>query len=182
MQEARLWPLGQRAGGGALGQLDVVVNQHAVVPHGDPGVGGLLPVLAVLGRGEVDVIGLPLEGGETHVQVGILDGIDATALVVFAGEPKRIKHLHFVTSLQVAAAVGATLTTASRFVRQAELEVQLVTLKLGDAVGALHQQAVLGHLARLEILGGLAIEQHGCALGRLGTERRALADGTFDGE
>ena len=101
---------------------------------------------------------------------------------MFAGEPKRIKHLHFVTSLQVAAAVGATLTTASRFVRQAELEVQLVTLKLGDAVSALHQQAVLGHLARLEILGGLAIEQHGCALGRLGTERRALADGTVDGE
>ena len=88
VEEARFRALGQRAGGGALGQLDVVMDYHAVVADGGTGVGGLLAVLVKLGRGEVDVVCLPLQRRKAHVHIRISDRVNAAALVVFAGEAK----------------------------------------------------------------------------------------------
>ena len=53
-------------------QFEILVDHDAVVRHGDPRVGGqlTLPIVLgriVLGRGEIDVVGLPGERREAHV-------------------------------------------------------------------------------------------------------------------
>ena len=158
------------------------MNQHAVVANRDPRIGCFFAVLVELGGGEINVVSLPLERRKAHVQIRILDGVDAAALVVLAGKAERIEYLHLIAGLQVATAVGTALTPTGRLIRQTEFEMQLVTLKFLDAVRSFHQQAVLGHLSGLEVFGGLAVEQHHGAFRRLGPELRAFADGAFDGE
>lgn len=46
-------------GSGLVWDLDVVVNDHAVVTDGDSGIAGLLPIAVESRGGEIDVIGLP---------------------------------------------------------------------------------------------------------------------------
>ena len=58
MQEGRTGALGEWASGGALGELDVVVNFHAVVEDGHASVLDFFAVLELRG-GEIDVVSLP---------------------------------------------------------------------------------------------------------------------------
>ena len=58
VQEARFRTFGQRTGRSAFGQLYVVMNLHAIMQHGDAGVGDLFAVLK-LRRREFDIVSLP---------------------------------------------------------------------------------------------------------------------------
>ena len=73
---------------------------------------GVFDFLAVLhhGIGELHVVGLPLERRQAHVHDRIGLGVDATALVVFPFQPKRIEDLHLVMVHLIKAAVAPALS------------------------------------------------------------------------
>ncbi len=81
-------------------EFQVFVNDHSVVTHRHARVGYQFPIF-VLGRREVDIIGLPRQGRIAHVHTRSADRVDATTLILFAIETKRIQHLDFVTTLHV---------------------------------------------------------------------------------
>src|SRR5258708_424885 len=98
------------------------MNLHAVVLDRDG------PVLYLFSAGEfrrrvVDGVSLPGEWREAHVHVGGLDAVNAAAFVVLALEPKRIEHLHFITALQIATAVAASLSTGLGHEGEQKLDV-----------------------------------------------------------
>ena len=86
----------------------------------------------VFGGGEVDVVGLPGERGQAHVDVGIFQLVEAAAFVVFSFEAERIEHLHFVAALQIDAAVAAGLAAVFGHVGQAELDVEFAACRISD--------------------------------------------------
>ena len=157
-------------------QFHVVVDDDSVVPHGHAAVLRLLAVGELSGR-EIDVVGLPRQRREGHVEVRFLDRGDAAALVVVRLQPERIEHLHFIAALQITPAVAAA--RHERAIRNLKLEVQRAALMLELAGRALLQQSVVGHAAVLKLIGVLAIKQHDCSLRRLGSERGTLANDPF---
>ena len=169
------------AGGGAL-ELEVVVDGHAVVDDRDDRVGGLLAVGIELGGGELDVIGLPLEGREAHVHLGRGVLVDAAALVIEALEAEAIEDLDFVAVLEVEAAVGATLATAERLERQEEFEVQF---EIGE--GLLGLRVGFEEAARVDLavdpgVGVLAVKEDGRVLRGGEAFGRAVADDALERE
>ena len=61
------------------------------------------------GIGEFDVIGLPGQRREAHVDLGRQTGVNTAAFVIFAFQAERIEDLHFVMIDLVEAAVAAPL-------------------------------------------------------------------------
>src|SRR5262245_16933625 len=105
----------------AAGELDGVVDLDAVVPHGD--LGDLL-----LGRRigrvalELDVVGLPRQRREAHVDAGRFLAIEAAALVGLAFEAEAVEHLDLVLAVKVDAAVAAALAAGAGLERRAKLD------------------------------------------------------------
>ena len=69
------------------------------------------------GSGVLDIIGLPLQRRITHIQVGIFHTVESTTFILLAGQSERVKHLHFVSSLDVDPTVTATLPPIFGLVR-----------------------------------------------------------------
>jgi len=67
-------------GSGSFVEFVVVMNDDSVVACGDAGVLDLLAVLEPWG-GEFDVIGLPSEGREAHIQVWCLLAVEGSAKI-----------------------------------------------------------------------------------------------------
>ena len=170
----------EAATGGRALEFEAVMDGDAVVADGDDGVGGLLAVLVELGGGEVDVVGLPLQGREAHVHLGRGVLIDAAALVIEALEAEAVEDLDFVAVLEVQAAIGATLAAAERLERQEEFEVQFKISEglLGLRVG--FEEAAGVDLAVDEGVGVLSIEEDGRTLGGGEAFGRAVADGALE--
>jgi len=164
-----------RRGAGVFGQLDAVLDDDAVVTDRYLGVLGFLALGVVFGGSVVDVVGLPRQGREAHVLIGIFDLVQSTAFVVLAGQRERIENLHFVAALQVTPAVGTPLTAGLGHVRGAEFQVQRAIAELLFAFHPLHQQAVVGHAAPFEFICRGAVEQDHRFSGRFQAERGALA-------
>ena len=134
---------GQGGRGGGVRQFDVVVDDDSVVPHGHASVLRLLAVRELSG-GEIDVVGLPRQRREGHVDVRLFDRRDAAALVVVRLQPERIEHLHFIAALQITPAVAAA--RHERAIRNLKLDVQRAALMLELAGRSLLQESVVGRL------------------------------------
>ena len=106
-----------------------VVDQHAVVADGHSGIGHLLVTLE-LRRREVEIVRLPNHRRQAHVHVRFPHLVEAAALVVAALQTKRVEHLTLVAVVDVDAAVGAPLASGLRHPRQAEFQVQPITVEL----------------------------------------------------
>ena len=171
VDRSQVHALANRTGPGAAGHVDVLVDQHAVVTGGQPGVGRFLAGLVVSCRDEIDVVGLPLQRWQAHVQVRILDLVNPAALVVLAGQPERVKDLHLVSALHVDAAVAAALTPTGRGVVQLELHVQVKISEVAEAGHSLAKQPLIKP-PTLEVLGGRPVKEHDSLLGSLGSHRR----------
>ena len=168
------WAIGFGASRRDGGNLHVVVDEHAIVPHRHAGRRNLF--FAIVARsGEVDVVGLPFKWRETHVGAGRCNRIDAATLVVFSLEPEAVEHLHLVGSLDVGAAVAATLSAVLGLVGEPEFDVPLA---IAEAVGtgdALLEQAVVRGFAPRKGVGGDPVKQDDRPLRSLLAERGALA-------
>ena len=118
------------------------MNQHAVVPHLDAGVGHLFPLL-VLRRRELHVVGLPRERRKAHVHIRLPQLVEAAAFVVLPLQTEGIEHLDLVTVVQVDAAIAPGLAAGQRHVREPELHVQRVIAEILLA-GSFRQQISVG--------------------------------------
>ena len=152
----------------------MIVNDHAIVSHGHPRV---LYLLAIFESGgpEFDVVGLPSKRRETHVFTGWSNPVHSSAFVAFSFQAKGIQHLHLVPSLKIQSAVAPALPPCRRLVRQAELEVKKVILKELDALCSFHEEMILGHTTRLEVLGIRTFEKNESPFGRLCSQSRTLS-------
>ena len=155
-------------GGRDTGEFDLFVHHHAIQLDGDPGVGQLFAGVIVTGGGEVGVVGLPHERGQAHVQVGLADGVQSAALVVFPLEAKRVEHLGLVPTLVVQATVAPALATGGGHVREAKLEVDGEVLEGLDAGGSLLEQPLrsAGSLFPVLLKGRLGAIKEDNRLGR----------------
>ena len=136
----------------------------------------LLPIFES-GGPEFGVVGLPTSGGKHMFSRG--GAIPYTLRIrCFFLQAKGIQHLHLVPSLKIQSAVAPALPPCRRLVRQAELEVKKMILKELDALCSFHEEMILGHTARLEILGIRAFEKNDGPFGRL-CSRVGLFRSTF---
>ncbi len=67
----------------SVDEFQIVVNHNSIVANGGSSVGSLLAIRIVLGRLEFDIVCLPCQWWEAHVDFGLVDRIDPTAFVVF---------------------------------------------------------------------------------------------------
>ncbi len=161
-----LEPGGQRirtfrfAGAGFSWHIDIVVDQHTVVPHADAGVCDLLAILIVPRSAEHDVIRLPLERWQRHVHIRRSQPIEGAGSVVRGEFGKRIQNLHFVATLQIHTTVGPSLPAGGGHVRQAELHMQTEVAVGLLRVGSYHQPMLTGQPGVVEQSGRCPIEQH----------------------
>ena len=103
----------------------VVMNDDPVVAGGDAGVLDLFAVLEPRGR-EFNVIGLPGEGREAHVQVGSLLAVEGAAEIKLSLYSEGIENLGLVVVEDVDSTVSTVLVARFGFwfVRGAEFEMQ----------------------------------------------------------
>src|SRR5262249_46885069 len=137
-ERPRLIVLRPAAAGRPL-DLDLVVNEYAVVPDADHGVGGLL-ALVELGGLEFHVVGLPGQRWKAHVHQRSHLTVDAAALVVRPLEAEAVQHLDLVTVLEVDAAVAAALSRGEGHIGKPEFDVDLVILERFLAVNVAAEQ------------------------------------------
>ena len=167
------------AAAGGAGDFHLVVDEHVVVLHGDDGVLRLLAFAVELRGGEINVVGLPHEGRETHVHARLGLRVDAAALVVQPLEAEAVQHLHLVAVLHIDAAVRPALAATERLEGQDELDVQRVVLKirlLRLAAGGEELAAQLVEVPAREGIAVRAIEEHHRARRGFRAERGALAE------
>ncbi len=112
------------------------MNGNAVVQHGNACIADLFTGLIISRRPKGNVIGLPSERREGHVLIRWNITIERSTLVELPLEAERIENLHFVATLQINAAVRATLRSCIRHIRQQELQVKLVISISGNYLGA----------------------------------------------
>ena len=162
------------AWGGGL-EFEVVLDDDAVVFYGEDGGVGFFTGGVELGGGVGDVVGLPLEGGIAHVELGSAVVVDAAALVVFALEAETVEDLQFIAVLDVDAAVAPALAAAEGFEGEDEFEVQVKGLEglLGFAAGG--EPFPFIEVAVVPGVGGAAVEEDDGAFGGFGTLGGAVA-------
>ncbi len=154
------------------------MDDDAIEFHRDPGPGGPL-ALGVEGcGGEDDVIGLPGEGGQAHVEAWLGDGVDPSAFVVLSLEAKGVEYLGLPAAAVIDAAVPAFLPFCGGLVGGAELEVERVPLELPLAGAAGGEQVAVVDFAILPMIGRAAVEEDHGALGRFCPEGGAAAVNT----
>ena len=81
----------EAGGGGSAVDLNLIMDEHAVVFDGHQSIFYFRAGLIELCRIEIHVVGLPGERGQTHVDFGLGERVEAAALVVFARQPERIE-------------------------------------------------------------------------------------------
>src|SRR5688572_3562471 len=101
--------LARVAAGGRSGELDVVVDADAVMPHGHARAGGLRAARVEARAGELDVVALPALGWAAGVHGRDVLAVDRAAVAHPGLEAVGVEHLDLVASLHVDAAVAALL-------------------------------------------------------------------------
>ncbi len=155
----------------SLGQFHLFVNRDTVVLNRRPGIFGLLSRVIKFRGVILDVVRLPAQRRETHVDIRLADFVDAAAFVVLTGEPERVQHLDFVAALQVTAAVAAGLTTCVGHEARHKLDVQLEAAELLFAGHTLHQQFVITDPATFKVICSGSVEQNNGTLRRFASDR-----------
>ena len=118
--------LPERGGGGGLGNLDVVLHEDAVEVDRHAGIGGFLALGIKARGGEVDVVGLPGERWEAHVELWLRGTVNAAGVAFVEIGTEGIEDLYLVAALQVDPAVAAALSTFERTVGGAEFDVEMM--------------------------------------------------------
>lgn len=127
-------------GGGGVVEFLVLMNHDPVVLDSGLRIGGFLALGVVGGGGIIDVIGLPDEGREGHVDLGRGDGVEPAAFIVLALQAKAVQHLAFVAALQVAATVAPALAACGGHVGDFKFRVERETSEFRLAGDALHER------------------------------------------
>ena len=149
----------ERSGGGEVFvEFLVLVNDDAVELDGHGGPGGALAVGIEFGIREINVVGLPREGREAHVDGRRGDGVDAAGFIHEAIEAEGIENLGFPSAAKIDPAVSATLPAGVRLVGGEEFEVEGVVLEGLLAGGAGGEEEAVFHLRVGPSVGAGAIE------------------------
>ena len=98
-------------------EFKLVVDLHSIMPDGDHSVFGFLSLRVEPSRLKLNLISLPTERGQTHVDIGLLISIQRTAVIEFQIESERIENLNLVPALQITTAVAASLSSRIGHVR-----------------------------------------------------------------
>ena len=83
MKRPGLRSLGERRGGCFVRQFNLIMNHDTIVFHGHPGIFRFLACVIEFCRMVFDVIRLPAQGREAHVDVRFADCVNAATLIVF---------------------------------------------------------------------------------------------------
>ena len=165
----------ERGGGGEVFvEFLVLVDDDAVELDGHGGPGGAGSIGIKFGIGEIDVVGLPGEGWEAHVDRGSGDGVDATGFVHETIEAEGIEDLGFPTTTKVNTAVSTTLATGVGLVGGEEFKMEGVVFEGLLAGGAGGEEEAVFHLCVGPSVGAGAIEKEGGTFGRFRPKSRAL--------
>ena len=168
-------------GGVVLVQFAFIVNEHSVEFNGHVGPGGAVSAVVKFGCGEIDIVGLPGEGRQTHVHVGLGDGVDAATFVHLPIEGEGVEDLGFPAPAEVNPAVSPALSASEGFVGSAKLKVEFVVFEFRLAGGASGLQQSAFHLAILPVFDAGSVEKNGRAFGRLGSEGWAFSLDSLEG-
>lgn len=175
------WTLDGGGGGEIFREFQIVVDQHAIEFHCDSGPSGPFTLGVECCRGEHDVVGLPAEWWQTHVETWWGDGVDASAFVVFSIEAKGIEYLGFPSAAVIDTAVTSFLTHGGGFVGGKEFEVERVAFKVLFTGAASGKQIAVHYFTFLPMLGSAAIEEDNGSLGWLSPETEAAALYAWEG-
>ena len=132
--------------------------------------------ILVLCLGVLNVVRLPLKRREAHVEVRILCLVNSAALVVLPFQAKRVEDLNLVATLQVAAAVAASLAACVRHVGQLKLQVNIEAAKELLRRAAVHETFVVRHFSAVECVRGGSVKQHDGSFRSFLAERLALTN------
>ena len=160
--------------------LDVVLNEHAVVQHRDPRPVDDLSLLVEFRGVEDDVVRLPLAGLARSIHQRRVLLVDRAGLTVVVSLILiRVEDLHLVALHQEYAAVAAFLAFAFHDRRRRPFDVQL---RVAEFVGGDHVPSSWHHLditvthdplcgttlSRSPVRKVPAVEQHDCVRRRIG--------------
>lgn len=162
-------------GGEVFGEFLALVDDDTVEFDRHAGPSGAVAVGVEFGVGKIDVISLPGEGREAHVNRGCGDGVDAATLVHEAIESEGVEDLGFPAAAKVNAAVSASLPAGVGLVGSEEFEVESVVFEGLFAGRAGREEKAIFHLPVDPAIGIGAIEENGGTLRGLGSESGALA-------
>lgn len=156
-------------------QLQIVVNDDAVVSDCDATLFRSLPIGIKLRCSEVDVVCLPTERRKAYVQVGGLEAVERCAVVELQFEAERIEHLDLVPFLQIETTVSASLSLRVRHVGRAEFGVKGEVLHRVFRLAPDFEQPVRRDLRVLQTVGVLTVEQDDGICGGNGSGSEAVA-------
>ena len=141
-------------------QFQAIVNQDTIVADGDSRLGDALAISRKFGCIKTDVVGLPAQGREGHVEIRGFEFVKRAAVIELQLQPKGIQHLYFVAFLQIEPAVTARLSTCQRHVRGTKLAVQREILIGLFGLTTDFEQAVRRHFRIRQSICIHAIKQH----------------------
>lgn len=167
-------------GGSGLGDFDIILHEDAVEEHGHAGVGSFVAFLVEAGSSEVDVVGLPAEGREAHVELGFGSPVNASGVSFVKIGAEGIEDLNFVSTLKIDAAVATALSAFERSVGGAEFEVEVMVSKGEMADGAFGQVTEMIDMAVLKGSGIEAVVKKDGIDGSFLTEGLGLSFNTFE--
>ena len=146
------------------------MNQHAVQLDGDAWPCSALAIGVERGCGEVDIISLPAEWRQAHVEAGLSDGVDTTASVLSGMHTEGVEHLGFPAAIVIDVTIASALISCFGLEWRAKFDVGAVTLEVLFAHGAVgFKQSIFKH----SVFPGVyvaAIKQHHSTLRRFGAE------------
>ncbi len=102
----------------------VIVNYHAVMNDTHPGIVGLFAGSIETRRQKSNIIALPLHRRCTHINQRSSNLIDTATFIIPPFKGVTIEYLHFVSPLQIYAAVAAGLLSCFGHKRSAKLQMQ----------------------------------------------------------
>src|SRR5262245_12065123 len=122
--------------------LDVVLNDHAVLADGNPRVLRFVSEFIEAGGDEIDVIGLPRKRWKRHVEERGALLIETAAFVVGSLQSERVENLYLVSFLNVDTTVAASLAARLRHIGRTKFQMEREIAVRLFRVGARHQQMV----------------------------------------
>src|SRR5262245_3773487 len=105
------------------------MNNHAVVLHRDVGRRYALAILEA-GGGEIDVVGLPSQGRQAHIneRIGLL--IKPAAFVVEPLQAEAVENLQLIAVLQIDATISTALSGGVGHEGKSKFQMQDKVLEL----------------------------------------------------
>ena len=155
------------------------MNGEPIVPDRDSGGGDLLSSRIKSRRPKLDLVRLPLPGGQAVVRGGGALPIESPAVVVLALEAERIENLHLVPALHVDPGIAAGLASGGGHGGRLELDVQQKVAERAGGFTTNLQQPLGREPGSFELGRRAPIEQHDRPGGRDRTDGGA---GAVDGE